>query len=190
MPVPQLPRFTLPTIEERYAKGPPTRDAADRRSRLSSEEREYILFRSLRGLSAARIARELGVGAATVRDARRDIARCPSLLLGLRLFELAKISNGKSSRRSWWKCLLCGAVDTGGRRRALQHLLDTVYPPIPFWRRNVNLLSADEAGTYLFMRRAPRRLQENPLWSVSEELIEQYLGPRSDGLPWTTTQRT
>ena len=187
MPVPQPPKFTMQTIAEQHAKGPPTRSAQDRRSRLTSEEQEYILIRLRRGVSPPRIARELAVGATTVRDERRDIGRCPSLLLSLRLFELAKAPDGKSSRRSWWKCLLCGTVDTGGRRRALQHMLDDVYNGGPAWKRNPDLLSRAEAATYRFMRRAPRRLQENPLWSVSEDLLESYLGPRRDGLPWTPT---
>lgn len=184
MPMPQ-PNFTLPTIEQRYAKGPPTRSAEDRGSRLSSEEREFIIIRQRRGVSPPRIARELGVGASTVRDARRDLRLCPSLLLSMRLFELAKATGGKSAGRSWFKCLLCGTVDTGGRRRALQHVLNEMYPSPPPWRRKVDLLSLEEAGAYLFIRRSPRRLRENPFYSISEDLLESYLGPRGDGLPWT-----
>ena len=187
MPPAQPAQFTMPTIEARYANGPPTRGAQDLGSRLSSEEHEYILMRLRRGVSPPRIARELAVGASTVRDARRDIGRCPSLLLGLRLFELAKVPGAKESRRSWWKCLLCGTIDTGGRQRALQHMLDDVYAGGPAWKRDPDLLSRDEAATYRFIRRAPRRLQENPLWSVSEDLLESYLGPRRDGLPWIPT---
>ena len=67
MPV-QQPQFALPTIEERHAKRPPTRSEQDRRSRLSAEERGYILFRLLRSVSPARIARELGVSGSTVRE--------------------------------------------------------------------------------------------------------------------------
>ena len=118
MPPAQPAQFTMPTIEARYANGPPTRGAQDLGSRLSSEEHEYILMRLRRGVSPPRIARELGLGSSTVRDARRDIGRCPSLLLGLRLFELAKVPGAKESRRSWWKCLLCGTIDTGGRQRS------------------------------------------------------------------------
>ena len=184
MPIPP-PKFTLPTIEERYAKGPPTRSAEDRGSRLSSEEREFILIRRGRGVSPPRIARELGVGASTVRDARRDLRLCPSLLLSRRLFQLAKAPDDKSVGRSWFRCLLCGTVDTGGRRRALQHVLNEMYPGPPPWRRNVALLSLGEAGAYLFMRRSPRRLREDPLYSVAEDTLEFYLGPRADGLPWT-----
>ena len=184
MPVPQA-KFTWPTIEERYAKGPPTRSAEDRGSRLSAEEREYILMRRRRGVSPPRIARELGVGASTVRDARRDLRLCPSLLLSMRLFELAKAPDDKSVGRSWFRCLLCGTVDTGGRRRALQHVLNEMYPGPPRWRRKVDLLSLEEAGAYLFIRRSPRRLRENPFYSISEDLLESYLGPRGDGLPWT-----
>ena len=184
MPIPP-PKFTLPTIEERYAKGPPTRSAEDRGSRLSSEEREFILIRRGRGVSPPRIARELGVGSSTVRDAGRDLRLCPSLLLNMRVFELAKAPDGKSAGRSWFRCLLCGTVDTGGRRRALQHLLNEMYPGPPPWRRNVDLLSPEEAGAYLFVRRSPRRLREDPLYSISEDILESYLGPRTDGLPWT-----
>ena len=184
MPIPQ-PNFILPTIEERYAKGPPTRSSQDRGSRLSAEEREFILMRGRRGVSPPRIARELGVGASTVRDARRDLRLCPALLLGMRLFELAKAPDGKSAGRSWWKCLLCGIVDTGSRRRAMQHVLNELYPGPPPSRRNVGLLSREEAGAYLFMRRSPRRLREDPLYSVAEDTLEFYLGPRADGLPWT-----
>ena len=30
-----------------------------------------------------------------------------------------------------------------------------------------------------------RRLREDPLYSISEDILESYLGPRTDGLPWT-----
>ena len=176
MPVPQ-PKFTLPTIEERYAKGPPTRGAQDQRTRLTSEELEYIVFRMYRGVSPPRIARELGVGASTVRDVRWDFGRCQSLLLRIRVFELAKAPDGKSAGRSWWKCLLCGAVDTGGPKRALRHVLDDVYPDFLAWERDPDRLSRSDAAGYLSLRRARRHMRENPTYHVAEDVLDRYLGP-------------
>ncbi len=57
MPPAQPAQFTMPTIEARYAKGPPTRGAQDLGSRLSSEEHEYIIMRLRRGVSHAHARR-------------------------------------------------------------------------------------------------------------------------------------
>ena len=60
------PRFDVPLLVEQFRNGPPRRDSRDVRSPLTAEEREYLLYRWLRGVSAARSAREIRIEAATM----------------------------------------------------------------------------------------------------------------------------
>lgn len=150
------PKFVQPTIDGRERLHPPKRDPADHRSRVSYVEREAILVRSLRGLSAPRIGRELDIGATTVRNAVHDIHYCPSLLLLMRVFELAKADG-----QSWWRCLICGTTGRGSRSSAFQHVLNEVFPLYPDWFRDPRELSHDIANTYLAIaRRLPRQMRE------------------------------
>ena len=145
------PKFLQLTIEERERLRPSRRSPADRRSPVTFIEREAILWQWIRGLRPPRIARQLAVGATTVRDALADLYSCPSLLLRMKVFELAK-AGGKT----WWKCLLCGQSAPGGRDTALRHVLHEMFPDGGRFLHDPTLLSFVQGQIYLAGRRRNR----------------------------------
>ena len=151
------PKFTQPTIEERERLRPSRRSPADRRSPVTFIEREAILWQWIRGLRPPRIARQLALGATTVRDALADLYSCPSLLLRMKVFELAK-AGGKT----WWKCLLCGQSAPGGRDTALRHVLHELFPDSGRLFHDPTLLSFVEAQIYLSGGRRNRSSWNRP----------------------------
>lgn len=114
--------MTLPTLDERFTSGPPTRDEETRNKWMTAEERRFILWGFKEGWSAARIGRELGVNEATVRRFRTSVKKEPETLLRLGLQE--KVGSATDEQ---YRCLVCGelaqsrpAVD----RHVLMHYVD------------------------------------------------------------------
>ena len=137
-------------FSRRFQKGPPHRGSADRGSPLSTEEKQFILFRTARGgLPRARIARELGVARSTVSAFMTDLYACPSLLLLLDLYRLFKRQDSPSGRpRTWFLCYLCGTEAPGGAGKVRTHLALCCF-------RTVRLTpqSAGDAEYYLLSKR-------------------------------------
>jgi len=107
----------------RFEKGPPRRAAVDRGSRVTLEERQYMLYRYLWGVPQARIARDLGMARSTVNGFIKDLQECPDLLLGLRVYRLDKEKVAGARRlRSFYTCFLCGRRERGGATAAQSHI--------------------------------------------------------------------
>ena len=107
----------------RFEKGPPRRSAADRGSRVTLEERQYMLYRYLWGVPQARIARDLGMARSTVNGFIKDLQECPDLLLGLRVYRLDKEKVAGARRlRSFYTCFLCGRRERGDATAAQSHI--------------------------------------------------------------------
>ena len=109
----------MPTLDERFSAGPPTREPADAHAWLSAEERRFILWGLKEQWSALRIGRALGVNEATVRRFRKRFWEEPRLLLELGLYEMVG-----SARTPEYRSLVCGERVLGRlatERHVLRH---------------------------------------------------------------------
>lgn len=106
-----------PTLDERFASGPPSREPEQRRTWLNADERRFILWAMKEKWAAARIARSLGTSEPTIRRFRRKFMDEPQLLLELGLFEmLGKVKDEEH------RCLVCSERMVG-RERVERHTL-------------------------------------------------------------------
>ena len=106
-----------PTLDERFEKGPPTRNEGAGQRWLTKEEQRFILWGLKEGWAATRIGTALGVHEASVRRFRKKYWRDPEALLDLELIEMTVRSDNNEFR-----CLVCGdRVLT--RREAERHLV-------------------------------------------------------------------
>ncbi|MDP2949461.1 MAG: hypothetical protein Q8P22_07975 [Chloroflexota bacterium] len=112
----------MPTLDERFRDGPPTREPADAHAWLSAEERRFILWGLKERWSAIRMGRALGINEATVRRFRKKFWEDPRLLLELGLYEMVG-----SARTPEYRCLVCGERALGRlamERHVLRHYLE------------------------------------------------------------------
>ena len=121
-----------PTLDERFADGPPARGADGRRTWLNADERRFILWGLKERWAAVRIAEAIGVSEPTVRRFRRRYRDEPLTLLELGLSEMV----GKAKDREY-RCLVCSERVVERRsveRHILSHyvdpaIVDEVLPP-------------------------------------------------------------
>ncbi|MDP2949457.1 MAG: helix-turn-helix domain-containing protein [Chloroflexota bacterium] len=150
----------MPTLDERFKGGPPTREPADAHAWLSAEERRFILWGLKEQWSALRIGRALGVNEATVRRFRKRFWEEPRLLLELGLYEMVG-----SVRTPEYRCLVCGEQALGRlatERHVLRHYLEeaVVMATLPEVASNSAHQSQDQEGGEKKLQprhRVPRR---------------------------------
>ena len=115
----------LNTFGVRFAGGPPIRAAQDRRSPLTGEAAEYLVWRRWRGDGHARVARAVGVSRSTVSAFWGRVRDCPSMLLQFRLFVSTRVPSDAGTKTVvGFVCLVCGDTRKGTRNAALQHTID------------------------------------------------------------------
>ena len=113
-----------PTLDERFAGGPPSRSRAGRRTWLNADERRFILWGLKERWAAVRIAKALAVSEPTVRRFRRRYRDEPLILLELGLYEMV----GKAADQEY-RCLVC-AERIVGRRDMERHILEHYVDPV------------------------------------------------------------
>jgi hypothetical protein len=112
-----------PTLDERFAGGPPERNEKLKRTWLTAEEQRFILWALREKWPLRRIGDALGVSEATIRRFRLRFWAQPSLILDLGLYEMV----GSASDNEF-RCLVCNdrvLIRQNMERHVLSHFLDT-----------------------------------------------------------------
>ena len=145
------------TFAVRFAGGPPIRAAQDRRSPLTGEEAEYLVWRQWRGDGHARVARAVGVSRSTVSAFWGRVRDCPAMLVHLRLFASTRVPSDTGTKMVvGFVCLVCEDARKGTGTVALQHVVDH------FFNGSVNAksLSAEQVVAYRAERSEERRRRQ------------------------------
>ena len=145
------------TFAERFGTAAPIRAAQDRRSPLTAEEAEYLVWRRWRGDGHARVARAVGVSRSTVSSFWGRVRDCPAMLVQLRLFASTRVPSDTGTKTVvGFACLVCGDTRKGTRTVALQHAVDH------FFHGSVNAksLSSEQVVAYRAEQSEERRRRQ------------------------------
>ena len=112
------------TLDQLFGEGYPNRAPAQHHSRLTAQERRFILWGLKERWPATRIADALGVNEATIRRFRKRYWEEPELILELDLYEMV----GRA-RDEEYRCLVC-EERVINQREAQRHLLSHFLEPV------------------------------------------------------------